>query len=65
MMERVVQGVSTRKVANITKELRGTRFSKSTVSHLSTGLSVRIHAWKNQKLSSPYHFVWIEALVIM
>ena len=37
MMEMVVQGVSTRKVANITEELCGTRFSKSTVSQLSTG----------------------------
>ena len=64
MMEMVVQGVSTRKVANITEELCGTRFSKSTVSQLSTGLSARVQAWKNRKLSSPYPFVLIDALVI-
>ncbi|MCF6476978.1 IS256 family transposase, partial [Nonomuraea sp. MG754425] len=31
LMEMVIQGVSTRKVANITEELCGTEFSKSTV----------------------------------
>jgi transposase-like protein len=60
MMERVVQGVSTRKVTNITEELCGTRFSKSTVSQLSTGLSPRVRAWQNRKLSSPYPFVLIK-----
>ena len=64
MMEMVVQGVSTRKVAHITEELCGTRFSKSTVSQLSTGLSARVRAWKNRELSGPYPFVLIDALVI-
>jgi putative transposase len=34
-MEMVVNGVSTRKVTNITEELCGASFSKSTVSSLS------------------------------
>jgi putative transposase len=34
LMEMVVSGVSTRKVAKITEELCGTEFSKSTVSEL-------------------------------
>jgi putative transposase len=34
MMEMVVNGVSTRKVENITEELCGKEFSKSTVSEL-------------------------------
>jgi transposase-like protein len=34
LMEMVVNGVSTRKVAQITEELCGTEFSKSTVSEL-------------------------------
>ena len=38
MMEMVLQGVSTRKVTQITQELCGTRFSKSTVSELCKGL---------------------------
>ena len=59
-----MQGVSTRKVANITGELCGTRFSTSTVSQLSTGLSARVQAWKNRKLSGPKPFVLLDALVI-
>lgn len=38
LMERVVQGVSTRKVAAITEELCGASFSKSTVSRLCAQL---------------------------
>jgi putative transposase len=37
LMEMVVNGVSTRKVARITEELCGTSFAKSTVSELSHG----------------------------
>ena len=38
LMEMVVNGVSTRKVTNITEELCGVSFSKSTVSQLCAGL---------------------------
>src|SRR5258707_1417646 len=38
LMEMVVNGVSTRKVARITEELCGHEFSKSTVSELCNGL---------------------------
>lgn len=64
MMEMVVQGVSTRKVSAITEELCGTRFSKSTVSQLATGLDARVHAWKDRRLKGPYPVVLIDALVI-
>jgi len=64
MMERVVQGVSTRKVSAITEELCGTRFSKSTVSALSGGLDARVRSWKERKLSGTYPIVLIDALVI-
>ena len=63
-MEMVDQGVSTRKVPDITEELCGARFSKSTVSQLSTGLSARVQAWKNRKFFGPYPLVLIDALVI-
>ena len=44
LMEMVVNGVSTRKVARITEELCGTSFSKSTVSRLCTALDARVRA---------------------
>ena len=64
MMEMVLQGGSTRKVANITGELFGTRFSTSTVSQLSPGFSARVGPWRNRKLSGPSPFVLIDTLVI-
>ena len=41
-MEMVIQGVSTRKVAEITKKLCGTTFSKSTVSALCSNLDDQV-----------------------
>jgi putative transposase len=44
LMEMVVNGVSTRKVSQITEELCGTRFSKSTVSELCKQLDPIVEA---------------------
>jgi putative transposase len=44
MMEMVVNGVSTRKVKKVTKELCGTEFKKSTVSDLCKELDPMIEA---------------------
>jgi transposase-like protein len=65
MMEMVVNGVSTRKVEHITRELCGEEFSKSTVSELTKGLDPLITAWNNRPLSeSEYPFLIVDALVI-
>jgi putative transposase len=65
MMEMVLQGVSTRKVARVTEELCGTRFSRSTVSQLCTALDVRVRAWNERPLGErAYPFVIVDALVI-
>lgn len=64
LMEMVLNGVSTRKVANITEELCGTRFSRSTVSQLCTALDARVHAWNERPLGTEaYPFVIVDALV--
>jgi putative transposase len=60
LMEMYVEGVSTRKVKDITEELCGTSFSKSTVSHLATGLDSELEAWSKRRLEAeayPYLFV--------
>jgi putative transposase len=65
LMEMVVNGVSTRKVAQITEELCGKAFSKSTVSELCQGLDPLVSAWNERDLSeqrSP--FVLVDALVL-
>ena len=65
LMEMVVNGVSTRKVAQITEELCGKAFSKSTVSELCQGLDPLVRAWNERDLSAQrYPFVLVEALVL-
>ena len=65
LMEMVVNGVSTRKVAHITEELCGKEFSKSTVSDLCKGLDPVVHAWNERDLSgSRYPFLLVDALVL-
>ncbi len=65
LMEMVVNGVSTRKVAQITEELCGKEFAKSTVSDLCKGLDPVVHAWNERDLSQqPYPFLLVDALVL-
>jgi transposase-like protein len=65
LMEMVVNGVSTRKVARITEELCGTTFAKSTVSELSQGLDPLVEAWNERDLGGTrYPFVLVDALLL-
>lgn len=65
LMEMVVNGVSTRKVATITEELCGREFAKSTVSDLCKALDPLVEAWNGRDLSGTrYPFVVVDALVI-
>jgi putative transposase len=60
LMEMYVEGVSTRKVKDITEELCGTSFSKSLVSHLAGQLDAELEAWRSRPLEGegyPYLFV--------
>jgi transposase-like protein len=65
LMEMVIQGVSTRKVAAITETLCGKEFSKSTVSALCQQLDPLVQAWNERSLAEQtYPFVVVDALVI-
>jgi transposase-like protein len=64
LMEMVVQGVSTRKVSQITEELCGASFSKSTVSALCAELEPRVRAFNERRLDGVYPFVLVDALFI-
>jgi putative transposase len=60
LMEMYLQGVSTRKVKEVTEELCGISFSKSLVSELASGLDSELQAWRNRALEAkayPYLFV--------
>jgi putative transposase len=62
LMEMYVEGVSTRKVKDVTEELCGTSFSKSTVSHLAAGLDAELGAWRSRPLEADaYPYVFVDA----
>jgi len=62
MMEMVVQGVSTRKVSEITETLCGTSFSKSTVSALCKDLDPIVGSFRSRPLNRRYPFVIVDAI---
>lgn len=65
LMEMVINGVSTRKVAAITEELCGHAFSKSLVSALCQTFDPVVQAWNDRPLDDTAHpFVLVDALVI-
>lgn len=65
MMEMVIHGVSTRKVAAITEELCGEEFSKSTVSELCKRLDPVVQGWNERSLKDKeYPFAIVDAMVL-
>lgn len=61
MAEMVVNGVSTRKVANVVETLCGTTCSKSMVSEVCRELDQAVSEFRNRHLTRPYPFVFIDA----
>ena len=57
LIQMVVQGVSTRRVKEITTELCGREFSKSTVSRLVEDLGEQVEAWAERRLDREYPFL--------
>jgi transposase-like protein len=56
------QGVSTRRVKDITTEICGREFSKSTVSQLAEELDEQVQAWAERRLEQEYPFLTIGAM---
>ena len=62
LMEMYIEGVSTRKVKEVTEELCGTSFSKSLVSSLAGSLDSELSAWRNRPLEAKaYPYVFVDA----
>ena len=62
LMEMYAEGVSTRKVKDITEELCGTSFSKSLVSSLAGSLDAELTAWRNRPLDAEgYPYLLVDA----
>ena len=64
MMEMVINGVSTRKVEQITEELCGKKFSKSTVSALCKSLDPMVEAFRTRPLKCHYPFLMVDAIYV-
>ena len=62
LMEMVIQGVSTRKISEITETLCGTGFSKSTVSALCKQLDPAVEGFMNRPLETEYPFLIVDAI---
>lgn len=62
LMEMYVEGVSTRKVKEVTEALCGTSFSKSLVSRLAGDLDPELERWRNRALEAEaYPYVFVDA----
>jgi putative transposase len=62
LMEMYVEGVSTRKVKDVTEQLCGTSFSKSLVSSLAGRLDAELEAWRTRGLEAgAYPYVFVDA----
>ena len=61
MIEMVINGVSTRKVAQVVETLCGTTYSKSTVSELCKELDAKVEEFRGRPLIKEYPFLTIDA----
>lgn len=61
LMEMYLEGVSTRKVREVTEALCGTSFSKSTVSRLVGDLDGDLAAWRTRRLDVAYPCLVVDA----
>jgi putative transposase len=62
LMEMYVEGVSTRKVTEVTQALCGTSFSKSLISRLAGDLDAELERWRNRPLEAEaYPYVFVDA----
>lgn len=65
LVEMVVNGVSTRKVTNVVKQLCGENVSKSFVSSLTKKLDPAVKEWANRSLEDVYFpYIFVDAMYI-
>jgi len=61
LAEAYFQGVSTRKMKQITEELLGRDFSSGTISRFAGQLDAELDAWRNRSFTEDYPYVIIDA----
>lgn len=61
-MQMYIEGVSTRKVKDITEKLCGTSFSRSHILQLTKNLDEEITTFRNRPLEKKYPYLIVDAL---
>jgi len=62
VQEAYINGVSTRKIERIAKEMGIDGISASQVSQINKGLNEQVSAFRNRALQKEYPFIWVDAL---
>lgn len=62
IQEAYINGVSTRKIERVAKEMGIENISASQVSSINKGLEAQVERFRNRKLESEYPFIWVDAL---
>jgi transposase-like protein len=60
--EMYIQGVSTRKVNQIIKQIWPNGVSSSTVSNMTKSIKEEVDSFRNRKLTDTYEFIWFDAI---
>src|SRR6266581_9465121 len=60
-LQRLLQGVSTRRVDDLVKALGMNGISNSQVSRLCQALDTEVERFRTRKLDGPYPFCWLDA----
>lgn len=62
LMEMYLAGVSVRRVEDVTQALWGIKVSAGTVSDLNQKMYERIEAWRNEKITGEYPYVYLDGI---
>ena len=64
VLEMYLQGVSTRRVAEITNSLSGVRIGKDAVSRIASRLEEELQAWRERQLEAAYPYLYLDAVYL-
>jgi transposase-like protein len=64
VLEMYLQGVSTRKVGEVTQALSSVRIGKDTVSRIAERLETELAAWRSHRLDKAYPYVYLDAVYL-
>lgn len=64
LIEIYLEGVSVRRVEDITEALWGTRVSPGTVSNLNEKIYKKLEKWRNKAIEGQFPYVYLDGIVL-